>query len=393
MKRLLKNFLTALSLSAVLAGYTTARAADQDIVDTAVAAGSFKTLAAALQAADLVDALKGTGPFTVFAPTDEAFSKLPPGTVESLLKPENKKQLAAVLTYHVVAGKVAAKQVVGLKGARTLNGQRADIVVSGGSVTVDKANVVKTDIECSNGIIHVIDSVILPNADNIVATADKAGTFKTLIAAAKAAGLVGALTGEAELTVFAPTDEAFAKLPAGTVENLLKPENQSKLADILKYHVVAGRVYSEAALDAKVAKTLQGSTVAITSQGVKARVNNSNLIATDIDASNGVIHVIDSVLLPPAEKKVSSVEASQLILGAIAQGAPTYNAGHHQACAQLYMTTANSLVNNYGDLPPQVVANLKHVITQAQHSTCPTDQAWTLRKGLDQAYVSMVSTR
>ena len=369
-----------------------AGAADKDIVDTAVAAGSFKTLAAALQAADLVDALKGDGPFTVFAPTDEAFSKLPAGTVETLLKPENKQQLSAVLTYHVVAGKVAAKQVVGLKGAVTLNGQRVDIAVNGGKVSVDKAMVVKTDIECSNGIIHVIDSVILPSSDNIVATADKAGTFKTLIAAAKAAGLVEALTGETALTVFAPTDAAFAKLPAGTVESLLKPENKAKLADILKYHVVAGRVYSEAALDAKSAKTLQGSAIAISVQDGKARVNSANLVATDIDASNGVIHVIDSVILPPEAKKVSALNASQMILGAIAQGATTYNAGHHDACAQIYMSTASNLVNNSADLPAQVVSNLKHVMTQAQHTTCATDRAWTLRNGLDQAYVSMIAT-
>ncbi len=392
MRLLLKNVLTAMTLSAALLNSTFAGAAEKDIVDTAVAAGSFKTLAAALQAADLVDALKGDGPFTVFAPTDEAFSKLPAGTVESLLKPENKNQLVAVLTYHVVAGKVAANQVVDLKGAKTLNGQRVDIAVAGGNVSVDNAKVVKTDIECSNGIIHVIDRVILPSADNIVTVADKAGTFTTLIAAAKAAGLAEALTGEMELTVFAPTDEAFAELPTGTVESLLKPENKAKLADILKFHVVAGRVYSEDALDAKVAKTLQGSTVSIAVQDGKARVNGAALVATDIDASNGVIHIIDSVILPPASKKVSATEAKQLILGAIAQGAPTYNAGHHDACAQLYMTTASNLVSNYGDLPPQVVSNLKHVMTQAQHSTCPTDRAWKLRNALDQAYVSMVNT-
>ncbi len=393
MKRLLKNFFTALSTGAILFGSSIAGAADKDIVDTAVSAGSFKTLAAALQAADLVDALKGDGPFTVFAPTDEAFAKLPAGTVETLLKPESRKQLVGVLTYHVVSGKVAAKQVVDLKGAKTLNGQRIDITVANGTVSVDKAKVVTTDIECSNGIIHVIDSVILPSADNIATTADKAGTFKTLLAAAKAAGLATALSGEAELTVFAPTDEAFAKLPAGTVESLLKPENKAKLAGILKYHVVTGRVYSEDAVQAKVATTLQGSTIAITLQDGKARVNDANLVATDIDASNGVIHVIDSVMLPPESKKVTAVEASQLILGAIAQGAPTYNAGHHEACAQLYMTTASSLVSDFRDLPPHVVTNLKHVVTQAQHTSCPTDRVWTLRNGLDQAYISMTNVR
>lgn len=135
-----------------------------DIVDTAVAAGSFNTLVAAVKAAGLVDTLKGDGPFTVFAPTDAAFAKLPAGTVESLLKPENKDQLVAILTYHVVPGAVKAKQVVKIDKARTVQGQSVDIRVADGSVSVDNATVVKTDIETSNGIIHVIDRVILPDA-------------------------------------------------------------------------------------------------------------------------------------------------------------------------------------------------------------------------------------
>ncbi|HMO51333.1 MAG TPA: fasciclin domain-containing protein [Kiritimatiellia bacterium] len=139
--------------------------ASMDIVDTAVAAGSFGTLVAAVQAADLVDTLKGEGPFTVFAPTDEAFAKLPEGTVENLLKPENKAQLQAVLTYHVVAGKVMAADVVNLTSAETVQGQSITITVGEEGVTVDNAKVIKTDIETSNGVIHVIDSVILPAAE------------------------------------------------------------------------------------------------------------------------------------------------------------------------------------------------------------------------------------
>ena len=134
----------------------------KDIVDTAIGAGNFKTLAAALQAAGLVDTLKGPGPFTVFAPTDEAFAKLPAGTVEDLLKPENHDKLVAILTYHVVPGKVMAKDVVKLHEAKTVNGKEVKIMTEGGKVMVDNANVVKTDIACSNGVIHVIDSVILP---------------------------------------------------------------------------------------------------------------------------------------------------------------------------------------------------------------------------------------
>ncbi len=143
-------------------GATNARAADKDIVDTAVAAGNFKTLAAALGAAGLVETLKGPGPFTVFAPTDDAFAKLPAGTVEDLLKPENKAKLMAILTYHVVPGKVLAADVVKLKDAKTVNGAKVTIKVDGGNVMVNGAKVTATDIMASNGVIHVIDSVILP---------------------------------------------------------------------------------------------------------------------------------------------------------------------------------------------------------------------------------------
>jgi len=147
------------SVAAVLAASASEREAD--IVDTAVAAGEFQTLAAALTAADLVDTLKGEGPFTVFAPTDEAFAKLPAGTVESLLKPENKDQLTAILTYHVVAGEVTSSEVAALSQAITVNGQAVEISVSP-NVMINDANVIAADLMASNGVIHVIDTVILP---------------------------------------------------------------------------------------------------------------------------------------------------------------------------------------------------------------------------------------
>ena len=137
---------------------------NKDIVDTAAGAGQFNTLVAAVKAAGLVETLKGEGPFTVFAPTDEAFSKLPAGTVESLLKPENKDKLVAILTYHVVPGKVMAADVVKLHSAKTVQGQDVKISASQGGVMVDGAKVIKTDISTTNGVIHVIDSVILPQS-------------------------------------------------------------------------------------------------------------------------------------------------------------------------------------------------------------------------------------
>jgi uncharacterized surface protein with fasciclin (FAS1) repeats len=161
-----KQWLKSVAVVAVVAmtgaGLMARDEGQKDIVDTAVAAGSFTTLAKALQAAGLVDTLKGKGPFTVFAPTDEAFAKLPAGTVEDLLKPENKAKLQAILTYHVVPGRVMASQVTGLTSAKTVNGQSLSVTVKDGGVKIDDAKVVKTDIVTSNGVIHVIDSVVLP---------------------------------------------------------------------------------------------------------------------------------------------------------------------------------------------------------------------------------------
>lgn len=298
---MMKTKVFSLALAAISTVSSFAIAADKDIVDTAVGAGKFTKLAAALGAADLVGALKGPGPFTVFAPSDEAFAKLPAGTVETLLKPENKAKLASILTFHVVKGKVMAADVVKIKGAETLNGQRVDVKVDGSTVSIDSSKVVTADIACSNGVIHVIDTVLMPVTENIPAVADKAGKFKTLLTAVKAAGLVETLSGTGPFTVFAPTDEAFDKLPKGTIADLLKPENKATLAGILTYHVVPGRVYSEAAVAAKSAKTVQGATVAIKANDKGAFVNESKIIATDVDASNGVIHIIDTVLMPPAK--------------------------------------------------------------------------------------------
>jgi uncharacterized surface protein with fasciclin (FAS1) repeats len=159
---MVRGTLVALVLGLVVCSSAQLQAADKDIVDTAVGAKQFSTLVAAVKAAGLVETLKGEGPFTVFAPTNAAFEKLPEGTVESLLKPENKEKLVAVLTYHVVPGKVMAKDVVGLSKAKSVQGKEITITVKGDQVMVDKARVTKTDIECSNGVIHVINAVILP---------------------------------------------------------------------------------------------------------------------------------------------------------------------------------------------------------------------------------------
>jgi uncharacterized surface protein with fasciclin (FAS1) repeats len=297
------SLITALLATTALAdncAATDKQAQGDDIISTAVSAGQFNTLATALTKAGLIDALKGKGPFTVFAPSDKAFAKLPKGTVESLLKPENKAQLTAILTYHVVSGRLDAKQVMGMTGATTLEGQRLSFKSRDGKVMIDNATVVTANIECSNGVIHVIDNVVLPESKSIPEVADSAKQFKTLLAAVKAAGLAETLMGKGPYTVFAPTDAAFAKLPEGTVESLLKPENRDKLVAILSYHVIKGRVYSPDAVKAGKATTLQGQAITISVRNGKAYADKAQIVATDIDAGNGVIHVIDAVMLPSA---------------------------------------------------------------------------------------------
>ena len=273
----------------------------KDIVDTAVADGRFGTLVAAVQAAGLVDALKGEGPLTVFAPTDDAFAMLPEGTVESLLKAENLEQLKSILLYHVVGGKLMASDVTSMTAAESLEGSEIAFKVDMGNAYANEAKIIITDIETSNGVIHVIDSVLLPPAklSDIVDTAVADGRFKTLAAALGAAGLVETLKGEGPFTVFAPTDDAFAKLPAGTVETLLKPENLEQLKSILLYHVVSGKVLADQVVTLESADTVLGKPVTIKVMDGKVYVNDSQVVLTDVLASNGVIHVIDSVLLPP----------------------------------------------------------------------------------------------
>lgn len=273
------------------------------IVDIAASNSDFSTLVAAVKAAGLAETLSGKGPFTVFAPTNAAFAKLPEGTLQSLLKAENKDQLVSILTYHVVPGKVKAADVVKISEAKTVQGQVVSVKTAGGKVSLNgSSNVVKTDIEASNGVIHVIDSVILPPAKsdpNIVEVAVSNPDFSTLVAAVKAAGLVETLAGTGPFTVFAPTNAAFSKLPAETLSNLLKPENKEQLTSILKYHVVSGKVMANQVVELKAAKTVQGQSVSIAVEGGKVFLNGqTQVVKTDVVAGNGVIHVIDTVLLP-----------------------------------------------------------------------------------------------
>jgi len=223
---------------------------------------------------------------------------------------------------------------------------------------------------------------------DIVDTAVGAGSFETLVAAVKAAGLVEALKGEGPLTVFAPTDEAFAALPDGTLEALLK--DKDALGTILKYHVVPGRVLAKDVVNLHEAETLLGEKVRIDASSAGVKVNDSRVVKTDVLASNGVIHVIDKVLLPP-EKKMSTREATMdLIRHAIRRGVPLYNHGHHESCAAIYEVTAKALMHfATDDMPKSIRAGLREAMEKAEHEHDASRRAWILRHGLDSVYQAM----
>lgn len=389
--RTARGRLTALSLASVclFAATATARgdSGPKDIVDTAVAAGNFDTLVAAVKAAGLAETLKGRGPFTVFAPNDEAFKRLPAKTLKSLLKAENKELLKSVLTYHVVPGRVSARDAYGLSKATSVNGQRLNIARPDGKLVIGKARVVATDIECSNGVVHVIDRVLIPEKRSIPGLAERAGQFNTLLAAVSAAGLAEVLDGAGPFTVFAPSDEAFEKLPQGTVQTLLKPENKQKLVDILKYHVVSGRVYSDQAAKASSAATLLGRFVetSVTADGL--RINDALVEKADLDASNGVIHVIDSVLLPTA---MGPRQARLTLEDAIRRGVPIYNHGNHRECADIYAAACKAIIDSGSDqLPHEVMTILQKTVDRANHMHSSRLRAWTLRHGMDVALAGL----
>jgi uncharacterized surface protein with fasciclin (FAS1) repeats len=290
-----------------LDGSDTEMTEGDDIVDTAIAAGSFGTLVAAVQAAELEEALRGDGPLTVFAPTDDAFGDLPEGLVDQLLMPRNKAKLQELLLYHVVAGEIYSGDLRRYQFTKTLSEKYLWIRKFWGTVRVNNAKVIGADVAASNGVIHVIDKVLIPRGfelepeeptSDIVDTAANAGAFGTLLAAATAAELVDALRGDGPLTVFAPTDEAFAMLPAGLVDALLMPENKGKLQELLLYHVVAGQALSKDLEYYQRVETLEGSKVRIIKWFGNVWVDSSRVTTKDVLATNGVIHVINRVLIP-----------------------------------------------------------------------------------------------
>lgn len=258
-------------------------------------APALSTLNTALKAAGLDEALKGEGPFTLFAPTNKAFSKIDPAMLQSLLS--DKKALGDVLLYHVVSGRVSSKMAGELNSATALSEKRLMIRKEGMRLFINDSRVIVRDIRLKNGIIHVIDGVLMPKP-TIADIAASNGNFSILTEALKASGLDEVLGKDGDYTVFAPTDAAFRKLPAEVLEGVLA--NKELLKSILLYHVVGARVRSDVAITLTEAEMLSGEKVSIKfdESAQTLKINDSQVIATDIEASNGIVHVIDTVLLP-----------------------------------------------------------------------------------------------
>ena len=296
----------------------------QNIVQTAQAAGQFHTLLSLLDQTGLTATLEGPGPFTVFAPTDAAFAKLPQSTLDALAA--DPATLKKILLYHVVSGAVSSQAAAAAGSATTVEGENVTFTSTpGGGLQVDGANVVAANIQASNGVIHAIDTVLTPPSlapapvpQTIVDVAEASGQFTTLVKLLHATGLDTVLEGAGPFTVFAPTDAAFARLPASTLSALAA--DPALLKQVLLYHVVSGRLLAADLARAHRVQTVEGDDVWISSQcgplGWFARrlpwwvrwhggtcsairVNDANVVSQDIAASNGEIQAIDTVLMPP----------------------------------------------------------------------------------------------
>ena len=263
-----------------------------DLVATAEAAGTFNTLVAALEAAGLRATLETGGPYTVFAPTDAAFDALPAGTVDALLA--DPAALSEILLYHVADGSLASGDVAATPLVVTLNGQALSI---GAGPTVDGAAITAADVDASNGVIHIVDAVLLPADETIVDIAAANADFSTLVDVLDSAGLLPTVSGDGPFTVFAPTNDAFAALPQEDLDYIVN--NMDVLVDVLTYHVVAGRVFSTDVVGLSSATALNGDDITVMVDGSTVMLNSATVTATDVQGTNGIIHIIDEVLLPP----------------------------------------------------------------------------------------------
>lgn len=316
---------TVLAFTAVMLPLQSFASDHQSIAGIASETDDLSTLVSLVSAAGLVETLDTGGPFTVFAPTNDAFAALPEEVVEVIVA--NPDILTAILTYHVVGDELFATDVLAQTSITTLQGESLGVSIENGDAFVDASQIIATDIEASNGVVHLIDAVLVPDAAaeaiaealaedeeesatdpaSIVGIAAATDDLSTLVSLVSAAGLVETLDAGGPFTVFAPTNAAFAKLPERVVDIVVN--NPDILTSILTYHVVGDELFADDVLAERRIATLQGESLMVRTLGGNAYVDRSQIVATDIEASNGVVHVIDSVLIP-REARIAILRAA-----------------------------------------------------------------------------------
>jgi transforming growth factor-beta-induced protein len=277
---------------------------ERSLAETLSESPQLSILTRAIQETDLLQTLEKEGPFTLFAPSDAAFAKLPDGALEELLQEGNEDVLASILKYHIISGKVASSELTDGQVAATLQGENFVISTSDG-VKVNGALVATPDIAAGNGMIHIIDEVLLPlsmQPKNIAQLVLANENLSYLASALQSADLIGTLSQDGTFTMFAPTDDAFEALPEGMLIDLLKPENKETLGSLLGYHVIGSKLMAEDLQNDQSIITVQGESMTVNlKEGVK--VNDAVITGSNIEASNGVMHLVNQVILPPSMVK------------------------------------------------------------------------------------------
>ena len=345
------------------------------------------------------------GPVTILAPTDAAFDALPKGTVDSLLRPENKAKLRTILLQHIIDGRFGSADVLNQRGLTTLTGQQ--LAVDFTTQKVGAAGLVATDVPFEGGIVHVVDKVLLPETRSIAEVAVASAQLQTLVAAVKATGLVAQLGPDrGPWTVFAPVDSAFARLPKAALEDLLQPQNRGALSRVLGLHVVPGRIAARELLQKQKLTTLTGTPIEARLVDGRLTVGGAGLIATDVQAQNGVVHLIDAVITDPAADGAGSTahatpfsRAAEVDITAdlraiyelaVARGVPMFNRGEAEGCASVYEVAVQSVLRlARGRVAPKLLAELQSDAENAAAITDARARAWAYRRAMDRAYQSL----
>ena len=390
------NALAANSSKSTSAANTSSKKGD-DLVSVAKSAG----LTTLLELVTLADLKLPKAPVTIFAPTNDAFAAIPKATLEQLLLPESRDTLRQILTHHIVPGVQTSGSVLNSRSLPALSDQSLSIDADNGKVA--GASIVAVDVPFNGGIVHVIDSVMLPESRSISEIASTEGQLSTLMKAANSANLLSRLERQSgSWTVFTPVNSAFDKLPPGTVESLLEQGNVRTLTQVLGLHVVPGRIEARDLLAKKSLTTLTGTPLAISLKSGKLTLGaNAHIIASDIQASNGIIHIIDEVLLPATREPVASAsrrsastqtstdtveEFGSIYALAVKFGTPLFNDGNPEACAAVYEVAVETMIRfGKDELGNDVIERLMRTRQEGEDSNARS-RAWSLRRALDDSY-------